>query len=394
MRHPSWLLRSILLLLLGGGAVACYEPVDLVSSEELLVPCVHCVLNPADTQNLRLYYLSKGNVIGRGIDDAQVTFSEYRVDKEGNEKLLREYPFENLGEGRWRLVFMKNRYIEEKALCKLTVALPSGDTLRAKTTMVSYKWRAHSDALPTDNIQVAFDAAKGHHKDIELDLHGEHIVIPYSSLEGNPSQSDVPQYVIYPSAGTVWISKLGWSKAEHKWYLEKELATDKEDLVDGFNRTGRSFTQSQDPNALELFPNVAGRPLHYQYLRLPSRGTTDTLSISGDFTGPHYGVMELPLALLWASEVYILAKHRAMGLPPEENLLSYEVGKVVFRRVSEEYDHYLKDVMQYHLLHDVGTDIIAIYDNTNIYSNIEGGVGIFGAEYETCLEWTCGTWDF
>ena len=126
MRHPSWLLRSILLLLLGGGAVACYEPVDLVSSEDLLVPCVHCVLNPADTQNLRLYYLSKGNVIGRGIDDAQVTFSEYRVDKEGNEKLLREYPFENLGEGRWRLVFMKNRYIEEKALCKLTVALQIG----------------------------------------------------------------------------------------------------------------------------------------------------------------------------------------------------------------------------------------------------------------------------
>lgn len=186
MRHPSWLLRSILLLLLGGGAVACYEPVDLVSPEELLVPCVHCVLNPADTQNLRLYYLSKGNVIGRGIDDAQVTFSEYRVDKEGNEKLLREYPFENLGEGRWRLVFMKNRYIEEKALCKLTVALPSGDTLRAKTTMVSYKWRAHPDVPPTDNIQVAFDAAKGHHKDIELDLHGEHIVIPYSSLEGTP----------------------------------------------------------------------------------------------------------------------------------------------------------------------------------------------------------------
>ena len=392
MRPSSWLLRSLLFLLLGGGAVACYEPVDLVSSEEVLVPCVHCILNPLDTQYLRLYYISKGNATGRGIDNAQVTFSEYRVDQEGNERLSREYPFESLGEGMWRLIFPGERYIEANARCKLLVILPSGDTLRAVTTMVNSKWQAHPDVLPTDNIQCVFDAANAHHKDVELDLHGEHIIQPYDG--GNPSQDDVPLYVIYPTAGTVWISKQGWSKEERKWFLEKELATDKEDLVDGFNRTGRYFTQSQDPKALELYPNVAGRPLHFQHLRVPARGTADTLSISGDFSGSHYGVFGAMLALLQMREYFILASHMVTGLPPEEFLLNGEVGKLVFKRVSEEYDHYLKDVMQYHLLHNVGTDIIAIYDNTNIYSNIEGGVGIFGAEYETRFDWTCGTWNF
>ena len=150
---------------------------------------------------------------------------------------------------------------------------------------------------------------------------------------------------------------------------------------------------------METYPSVVGNPLHYCYLRIPNRGTTDTISISGDFSGRHYGVGGAFADILPMYEEYIIIKqmieYMKQGLPYEEPpcLFNGKVGKVVIKRVSKEYDLYLKDVAEYHLLHDVGTDIIAIYDNTNIYSNIDGGIGIFGAESEVSYYWSCGSWN-
>ncbi len=404
MRHPSWLLRSILLLLLGGGAVACYEPVDLVSPEELLVPCVHCILNFSDTQYLSMHYLTKDNAPGRGIDEAEVTFYEYYpLSKEQGTKVAREYSFENLGNGLWRMIFPPRRPIDEEAPCKLQIVLPSGDTLRAETTMVSdsrYEWDIDYDQgvigkRKAPNFEEYFPNGSGWSSHNEVNLHGEDIII----LPDDSRQLHRPQFVLYPSAGTVWIYKIGWSKEEEDWFLEKELATDREDLVDGFNRTGKYFVQSKDPLAMETYPSVVGNPLHYCYLRIPNRGTTDTISISGDFSGRHYGVGGAFADILPMYEEYIIIKqmieYMKQGLPYEEPpcLFNGKVGKVVIKRVSKEYDLYLKDVAEYHLLHDVGTDIIAIYDNTNIYSNIDGGIGIFGAESEVSYYWSCGSWN-
>lgn len=65
-------------------------------------------------------------------------------------------------------------------------------------------------------------------------------------------------------------------------------------------------------------------------------------------------------------------------------------GRMRFVAVSEEYDHYLQDVIQYEMLHVIGTDIVGVYDNTNIYTNIQGGTGIFGSAVETTQAWSCG----
>ncbi len=393
MRHPSWLLRSLLFLLLGGGVVACYEPVDLVSSEEVLVPCVHCILNDSDTQYLSMHYLSKDNRPGPGIDRAEVTFFEYYPMQEGGTSmtLARKYPFESLGDGKWRLVFPNDWTIKKGAPCRLQVVLPSGDTLRAETTMVG------SDGIGNNRgIKVVFPTNPDQ-PDYALSLHGYPAVI--STEVFGPYELHRPHFVILPSAGTVWVYKIGWSNEEDGWFLEKELATDREDLTDGFNRTGKLFTQSRDPLAQESYPEVVGKPLHYQFLRIPYRGTADTIAISGDFSGRHYGMGGSYGDLMAAHEQFIIAtiyvEHMKQGLPYEEppRLINGKVGKVVFKTVSAEYDRYLNDVIQYHLLHDVGTDIIAIYDNNNIYSNIDGGVGVFGSESETSFYWTCGTWN-
>ena len=396
-------IKAWFILLLGLLVAACYEPVDLISSEEELVPCVHCVLNFTDTQYLSMHYLTKDNSLGRGIDDAEVTFFEcypLKDQEDGATRVAREYRFESMGNGQWRMVFPHSHGIEEEAPCRLQIVLSSGDTLRAETKMVTntqyvkYYEDGKEHQKPRGNIEELFlpDPEQGNYV---VELHGEQVVIQSDSN----IQWHRPHFVLCPSAGTVWIYKVGWSKEGQRWFLEKELATDREDLTDGFNRTGRLFTQSKDPLALESYPGVAGNPLHYQYLRVPYRGTTDTISISGDFSGRHYGVSGALVPMVWAEEEYIITsqylEHMKQGLPYEEpeRIMTEEAGKVVFKRVSAEYDLYLKDVMQYHLLHDVGTDIIAIYDNTNIYSNIEGGVGIFGSESEVSFYWTCGSWN-
>ena len=62
--------------------------------------------------------------------------------------------------------------------------------------------------------------------------------------------------------------------------------------------------------------------------------------------------------------------------------------------MSDEYDLYLKDVAEYELLNEIGTDMVGIYGNTNVYTNIQGGTGIFGAEVDNKLYWTCGVWKY
>ena len=55
-----------------------------------------------------------------------------------------------------------------------------------------------------------------------------------------------------------------------------------------------------------------------------------------------------------------------------------DISKVVFMVCSEDYDRYLKDVLSYQIRLLIN-DITTFYDPSNIYSNIRGGYGIFGA---------------
>ena len=57
---------------------------------------------------------------------------------------------------------------------------------------------------------------------------------------------------------------------------------------------------------------------------------------------------------------------------PENN------SEVVFMVCSEEYDRYLKDAFSYQIRLLIN-DVTTFYDPSNIYSNIRGGYGIFGA---------------
>ena len=187
---------------------------------------------------------------------------------------------------------------------------------------------------------------------------------------------------------------VGWSEASQSWFIEDELATDREDRADGFNLTGKTFTKSRTQEALSQFPDVVGKPLHYKYIRFSGKSlqSNEAFAISGDFSGPHYGDAQPGIVIQMEKSDKMFAE--AAGQPYDNIFTTGHAGYVNFKFVSDEYDHYLKDVAEYELLYDIGNDIVGIYSNTNIYTNIQGGIGIFGAEVDNKLYWSCGVWSY
>ena len=384
----------LLFVLLTGTVNACYQPVDF-SVDETSVPYVYCILNHLDTQYLELRYLSKpGKGEYQGIDEAEVTITEWQdINKP---EYYRSFSFTPLGNGLWRLILPegKNNKLQAHSLCSLRVCLPGSDTLKAATTM------------PGEITVKPFYSRTKQKRISQFDLNGKH----YEYYPGRPyGEPDPDVYIIddriYFSlpvviGDAVWAYKVSWSEKQQDWFVEDYLATDHDSWTDGFNVTGTLFTESTEPMALEVYPETRNQPLHYRYLRFYGGrppGTPDTckISISGNFSGPHYGNVSYIREIAETDQLVEKWLCSLNGLEYADNILTtHHAGYMEFKTVSKEYDLYLKDLAEFDLLHNVSNDIIGIYNNTNTYTNIQGGTGVFGAEKKTKFYWTCGVWQF
>ena len=370
--------HSIMFSLLAfAGLTACYQPIDLTPAEDPGIPWVHCILRPGDTQHLTLRYLARpGTGRYEGINEATVRLDSW--DRHAGQYVPMG-TFSNVGDGEWEihlpgLAIGSMRDTAHRF--RLQVLLPCGDTLTAHTSSVGL----HVDEIPPELPEPRL---------FIFSLHGEEHSLMFKA---DASRS----YYRVASPSPIWASKTGWSEDRGGWYLEEELATNREAYADRFNRSGRNFTHSEVPEALSGYPGVAGQPLHYRYIRFPQVTEQDTLAFSGDFSGNHYGIIGTVVTALRGVHFAQVTVDAVAGIPHDTTecnwILKGLAGKMRFTAVSPEYDRYLLDVVQYQLLHEIGTDVIGIYDNTNIYTNIQGGAGIFGATCDTSLFWTCGVW--
>lgn len=381
----------LLLLLLGIGTTACYQPIDLTPAEDAHIPWVHCVLMPDTVQFLELWYIdasSSGKY--RPVENAEVTLEVGRHRNWNGDFYYTSIPFQRAGSGQWQarvpMLNPTNLQEDDDVLhFRLQVVLPDGDTLRAETTFPLGSVK--QDIATSSDLFIS-----------EFDLNGKHYSYPLADIpQSHPTlyRHEETCHFSLPSSNAVWIYKVGVAE-DGKTFIEDALATNHEEWTDSFNRTGQTFAVSSEPWALSMYPDVAGRPLHFRYLRFPAgdyRGG-EVVAISGDFKGPHYGLTGPMLQLAIADQAFEKAKAQFQGVPYEDNILTTrQAGYLQFLTVSTEYDKYLKDVAQAELLQE-NTDIVGIYDNTNIYSNIQGGTGIFGAQIPQTFYWSCGVWIF
>jgi hypothetical protein len=126
----------------------------------------------------------------------------------------------------------------------------------------------------------------------------------------------------------------------------------------------------------ELYPRLAGEVLHKGFLRFPARDLSDKrgwwFSISGSLEGK-YNCKDF-------YQVYYGDHGLADSLAPDE-------GYIEVVAMSKDMDAYLTDA--YHKQEiQASSDLSSIFIRDNVFTNIVGGLGIFGATYVRKFQWS------
>ena len=176
-----------------------------------------------------------------------------------------------------------------------------------------------------------------------------------------------------------WIYGLDYDKNQDTFFIAEEICTDFTG-VDNFNLRGTVYEPRINPESIDsvfynfflescdgwaLYPHLIGKSIHWRFLRLEKSKLTqeeleDKFLISGNFSGKYF-------------------VGRGGTPDPEE-------GRLIFSSVSQDYDKYLQEAIYYHRQQS-SDELSSIFVRENIFSNINGGVGIFGAQIIQPVPW-------
>ena len=242
--------------------------------------------------------------------------------------------------------------VEGCGIVSARTTMPAQPQIYAQNTMPSKKTLSPEEALPDNEIGVRFQTGS------------------------------LPQ-------GPVWIKRMtkGWQNTDDSYddfHIANKIATSLT-TVDSFNLTGDLYDSSIlfDPNPVDPNPSpasepvawahvyayVTGQPYHDAFLRIPpvreigERKSTDPdgfFSVSGEFSTDY--------------------DHLGRVID--------RAGYLLFMSVSEEYDRYLKELLiEGAKLERTDGSFAALFDHENLYSNIDGGAGIFGSYSQARSYW-------
>ena len=238
-----------------------------------------------------------------------------------------------------------------------------------------------------------YKAVNGHKYRLEIKVPGYDLIYAEDTM---PQQCDVlsqmgslsntASNVKYGSVFSVpegiyimWVYAMNYNKETGRREIVERICTNAAG-VDDFNLTGESYDppHSDYDNIFGvsrdayLYWELEGCPLHNKYLRVemePGKFSNSLsryiFSVSGSFEGDYYNKGTV----------------KPSERPPRE-----DEGVVVVTNVSDKYDRFLRDVHYFMHLAE-STELASIYLRDNLYTNIEGGVGIFGAKSERYVEW-------
>ena len=206
-----------------------------------------------------------------------------------------------------------------------------------------------------------------------------------------PEDEEQPHYeTIYflKSAGPVWICAMNYNKDTGRHEPAEYICTNAE--ADVINITDKVYEplkkdvpmpfklsklgeQRISPEVFynahqtELYPSLEGRQLYRSYIRL-AKGR-QIFSISASFTGEYH------------EGDYLLTKTKGNQEFIEDK------GYICISVLSDDYDKYLTDSYFYRQVTG-SSDISTIYLRDNIFTNISGGLGIFGAQLSGIYPWS------
>lgn len=320
--------KRIPILLLTGyimGMASCVADVSLDAGEEPQV-VVECVLSEEPVQTLYLSY-TKGASREVAPDLPEAVLSDLTEGKEAGY-------FVRTANGSWQLAYSaipEHRY-------RLDVTVPGHEPIWAEQTMPNIP--------PVESVVLERDESYRYPG--------------YEAAEG------ILYYSSFPCA--VWSYGLNYDLTTKKHVPAEQLCTDCPS-VDNFNLTGETFVHESvfpypDGQALRFYSVLSGTAsIHRRFLRFPKSNSSSQ----------QYFVVEGLLGLEYYDDI------SRDPLPTECVLF--------FAALSDEYDQYLRDAL-YHQQAQETTDISALYHRTNLFTNIQGGLGIFGAATKMPIRWS------
>ena len=227
---------------------------------------------------------------------------------------------------------------------------------------------------------------------LEVDVPGQEPIWAEQTMPNNPiimmnSGESVPYGRGYrcfdiPGQNHIWLWAMKYNPETRRREYVEHLCTDWPN-VDNFNLTGELYepptadtTFYGTPAPSRLYPMLEGTTLHKRFLRLDLSKTEESeefnFIISGDFEGKFFYInLFAPSPVDWHEEPH-----------DDEGYLAAAV-------ISTDYDSYLRDATYFKILEE-SSDLSSIYIRDNIFSNIHGGLGIFGAYTVKYLEWAYG----
>ncbi len=199
---------------------------------------------------------------------------------------------------------------------------------------------------------------------------------PYLIEDSRPKHNDFvgTEYHYTTLRYNTWVYAMDYDEKTGSHRIAEEICTDCE-LVDNFNLTGDTYIpETSDTDYYgrelpsELYPYLSGASIHRKYLRVKKSDSEkeEYFLISGDFRGPYY---------------YSLNRSPDKLREPYEN-----EGYIVFMAVSDDYDRYIKEAIEY-TTRMGSSDATITFRRENIFTNIHGGVGIFGAQIKKTGQW-------
>lgn len=330
----------LLMMILSATLTGCVETIVMDPGEEDLPVMVNCVLEAGfGKQTLYLQYV-KGKSRSEYIPIENAT-----VRIEASEGLIRQIEFKYVGDSKYEAgpEVQINKYsrspllIGQRVTYTLSVEIPGRETITARTTV---------PANQSPSFHVDFF---------------EDTVNPYFTC-GLPIDHESQDRPEEPSihSSPVWIFASRWKHAANESAKNRYpyLVTD-HPFADDFNNTGLEFSDL----AIEGGPDNNNAPLGYTW---PA------------FKAMRHTMPNLPLHDGFVRIDHLDNKPFHLLAGPLSYMESYQ-DHFDFFFVSEEYDKYLRSV--YILNTQLDNNFTSVFSTDNAYTNIEGGVGIFGAVF-------------
>lgn len=325
---------------------SCVRDLDMSLGQDPLV-VVECVLQDESPQTLNLFLAKAGDSTKMiPITEAEVLL----IDKTSGNEAGR---FINTGTREWTLDYAAVPGHEYR----LEVEVPGHDSIYAE------------DCMPGVITILAKNVNKVFNPSLDVANYGEDFAGTVYYLV------ELPEYS--------WIYALDFNPETGKRQIAEQICTDYP-WVDNFNLSGESYVPEEEDGEFMghhyrsfSYPFLEGTAMHRRFLRL--RAPSDKELEDYRKGKPETGYLMCVVSGRFSGEYHL-------GVLSKDEDLADNEGCVVAMSMSKNYDSYVREAMRIQQMQE-SSDMATVYVRDNIYSNIEGGVGIFGAAVRRFQAW-------